>query len=438
MKRILCLLLALWLLPLTVWAEEDALTARLVYDLLRSGDTGAVYALLDSTMQSALQENDLAALLPALDAAYGAPVRYGEEETTLAAPYRITALPVICQRGGILFQVTWQENRIAGLFYSVLPPDESAPAALPDGLAEEEIEVGEPALPGTLTWPLNASTPLPAVVLVHGSGPNDRDETIGQTKLFRDLAWALAQQGIAVLRYDKRTLVYGNTYTADQLKAFTVQEESITDAIAAARLLAGDPRIDAGRVYLAGHSLGAMIAPRIASENPGLFAGIVLLSGTPKTLGDIVLSQNQAVVDALPAATQWIGKMQLLSLRKEWESLCAASGEQALGMKVFGQNAYYFWEMAQQDTGNLLKDLPIPALIINGGQDFQVTDADGIDAWRALELPGTVQIIHHPALNHLLMAPDASEEVRGTVQEYDTPCHVSDEVIDEIAAFILK
>lgn len=437
MKRMLCLLLTLFLLPMTAFAE-DSLTARFVYDLLRSGDTGAVYALMDSTMQSALSESDLAGLIPALDTAYGAPVRYGEEEATLSSPYRITVLPVICEKGGILFQVTWQDDRIAGLFYSVLPPEESATETLPEGLTEEDIDVGDPVLPGTLTLPADGSSPLPAVVLVHGSGPNDRDETIGQTRLFRDLAWGLARQGIAVIRYDKRTLVYGNTYTADQLKAFTVQEESIADAVAAFHLLADDPRIDAGRVYLVGHSLGAMIAPRIASENPGLFAGIVLLSGTPPTLGDIVLSQNQAVVDALPTAAQWIGKMQLLSLRKEWEALCAADGEQALNMKVFGQNAYYFWEMAQQDTGTLLKDLPIPALLINGGQDFQVTDADGIDAWRALALPSTVQIIHHPALNHLLMAPDAPEGARGTVQEYDTPCRASDEVIDEIAAFILK
>ena len=306
-------------------------------------------------------------------------------------------------------------------------------------LIEKEVSVGKPALPGILTYrkdTLQFSYPPPAVVLLHGSGPNDRDETIGQTKLFRDLAYELAERGFVVLRYDKRTLVYGSTYTQEDLKTFTVTEESIRDAVAAAELLRPDPSV--GRLFLIGHSMGAMIAPRIAEEYPGLFAGIILLSGTPKTLGEIVLTQNQAVVDALPPLTKAIGQIQMQGLRREWEKLLNSTGEEAKTMTVFGQPAYYFWEMAQYDTGEILQALDIPALIINGGRDFQVVDADGIDAWNALNLPENVQVIYHPELNHLLMAPDAPEDARGTVQEYDTPCHVSQDVVSEIAAFIQR
>lgn len=304
------------------------------------------------------------------------------------------------------------------------------------GLMEEAVSIGEPALPGTLTLPEGSSSPLPAVVLLHGSGPNDRDETVGQTALFRDLAEMLAAQGVAVLRYDKRTLVYGSSYTQEDLKTFTVDQESIRDAVAAAELLRSDPRV--GQVYLVGHSMGAMIAPRIVHENPGLFDGIILLSGTPKTLGDIVLSQNQAIVDALPALTKAIGQIQMQGLRKEWESLLNSSEEEAKKLTVFGQPAYYFWEMARYDAGEILQTLAIPALLINGGRDFQVVDADGIDAWNALNLPENVQVIYHPELNHLLMNPEAPEDARGTVAEYDTPCRVSQEIVAEIAEFILK
>ena len=115
-------------------------------------------------------------------------------------------------------------------------------------LTEEAVSIGDPALPGTLTLPEGAASPLPAVVLLHGSGPNDRDESIGQTKMFRDLAEMLAEKGIAVLRYDKRTLIYGSRYTAEDLKTFTVDDESIQDAVAAANLLRSDPRI--GKVFL--------------------------------------------------------------------------------------------------------------------------------------------------------------------------------------------
>ena len=306
-------------------------------------------------------------------------------------------------------------------------------------LIEEDVSVGEPALPGVLTYDESiiwSSFPMCAVVLLHGSGPNDRDETVGQTKLFRDLANGLAKKGLTVLRYDKRTLVYGSSYTQEALKTFTVDQESIQDAVAAAELLHSDPRV--GKVFLIGHSMGAMIAPRIAQENPGLFDGIILLSGTTKTWGDIVLSQNQAIVDALPALTKAIGNMQMQGLRKEWENLLNSSEEEAKKLTVFGQPGYYFWEMAQYDAGEILQTLDIPALVINGGRDFQVVDADGIDAWNALNLPENVQVIYHPELNHLLMAPDAPEEARGTTKEYNTPCRVSQEIISEIAEFILK
>ena len=220
------------------------------------------------------------------------------------------------------------------------------------------------------------------------------------------------------------------------MKTFTVEQESIRDAVAAAELLRSNPRI--GQVFLIGHSMGAMIAPRIAEEYPSLFDGIILLSGTPKTFGDIVLSQNQAIVDALPALTKAIGTIQLQGLRMNWKDLLNSTGEEAKNKTVFGEPGYYFWEMAQYDTGEILQTLELPALIVNGGRDFQVVDADGVDAWNALDLPENVQVIYHPDLNHLLMDPDAPEEARGTVKEYDTPCHISREIIDEIAEFILK
>lgn len=305
-------------------------------------------------------------------------------------------------------------------------------------LIEEEVSIGDPALPGVLIYPEHSSSPLPAAVLLHGSGPNDRDESIGQTKMFRDLAQMLAAKGCAVLRYDKRTLIYGGSYTQEDLKTFTVYEESIEDAVAAARQLQSDPRIDPSQIYLIGHSMGAMIAPRVAQENPGLFAGIILLSGTPKTLADIVLSQNQAVVDALPPLTKGIGEIQMNALRKDWEKVLAGTGENAMKATVFGQPAYYFWEMAQHDTGEILQNLDIPVLIINGGRDFQVKDADGIDAWNALNLPDNIQVSYYPELNHLLMNPDVPQDARGTVAEYDAPCHVSQDVALRIAAFMIS
>ena len=433
MKKFLCLALSLILLPVFAAAEED-FTARFVFDLIQAGDFPAVYALFDRTMQKALPEDQLRMVFSSLEASFGPVVSVGEEITSHAEQYRVASLPVHYEKAGVTLHVTWQEDRIAGLFYTML---DETPEELPERIVEESVQVGVPVLEGLLALPQDLKTPVPAVVLLHGSGPNDRDETIGNTKLFRDLAYGLAQRGIAALRYDKRTYAYADAYAKEDLTAFTVSEESIADAVAAARLLQADPRIDPERIYLIGHSMGAMIAPRIAQEHPGLFAGIILLSGTPKTLADIVLSQNQAIVDALPAVAKALGTIQMQGLNKEWKNVLNGTGEEAKKKTVFGQPAYYFWEMAQYDTGEILKSLDIPVLIINGGCDFQVIDADGIVAWNALALPENVQIVYHPELNHLLMNPEAPENVKGTVKEYDISCRVSDDILYEIAQFIL-
>ena len=167
-----------------------------------------------------------------------------------------------------------------------MPVEASAadiPADLPDYIDPEAFEeraivLNEGTdweLPGTLTLPVGKG-PFPAVVLVHGSGPNDRDETIGPNKPFRDLAWGLATQGVAALRYDKRSKVHAGKMAA--LESMTVDDEVIADAVAAVRLLRQTDEVDPDRVFVIGHSLGGHLAPRVAAEADGV-AGVVILSG---------------------------------------------------------------------------------------------------------------------------------------------------------------
>src|SRR5262249_57372826 len=120
--------------------------------------------------------------------------------------------------------------------------------------------------------------PFPGVGLAHGSGPNDRDETIAQNKPFKDLALGLASRGIAVLRYDKRTKVYPAKMAG--LAGLTVKDEVVDDAIAAASMLRSQPRIDPARVFVLGHSLGGMLVPRIAAADAKL-AGVIVMAGGP-------------------------------------------------------------------------------------------------------------------------------------------------------------
>lgn len=439
MHKALSLLLALMMLLPRAALGESAPSALSIFQALQDEDYAAVYAQFDETMQKTMSLAVLATLLPQLEALGGTYTGYDREETAQQEGYTLTILHLLYEKSGFAFRVSWRDGKITGLF--VRPealPSPLDPAVLPEGLAEEAVSFGSPALPGTLTWPQDGPSPMPAVVLLHGSGPNDRDETVGQTKLFRDLAWGLAERGVAVLRYDKRTLVYGAEMTAEELAHFTIREESLKDAAAAARFLAADPRIDPRRIYLVGHSLGAMAAPRAAEENPGLFAGLTLLAGTPRTLADLIISQNQALIDALPALIRPAQQARLDALCREWGIILAGSGEEAIGKTAFGQPAYYLWEMAQQDTADTLAHLDLPVLIVNGGQDFQVSDENGIEAWQEVKLPENVEIRYYPELNHVLMAPNTPETLRYTAAEYEIPCLVDERIISDIAQFIYR
>src|SRR6202008_4493727 len=124
---------------------------------------------------------------------------------------------------------------------------------------------GKFELPGLLTYPSRMDYPVPAVVLVHGSGPHDADETIGPNKPFADLASGLASRGVAVLRYVKRTKQYPH---CAQEKNFTYNQETVEDAAAAGHSLLGQDCVDAAKIFVVGHSLGATLAPRIAQFAP--------------------------------------------------------------------------------------------------------------------------------------------------------------------------
>jgi len=443
MKRFLATLLLLTVCTAVFPAVAQS-DAPSVFSILWSGDEGQISALwqkLDASAQTQISPAVLMGLKEQLTQAYGDWKGNGEAAVLNQNGMTVSLMPVHFERMSLQFQLVTQDEKILGLAFTPLKVT-ATPAPVADEAIEEiEVTIGEGTaypLPGTLTLP-KEGTNLPLAVLVHGSGPNDRNETVGSVHMFRDLAEALARRGIATLRYDKRTLVYGSRLTADELRRFSAREETIDDAILAAKLAQKLERIDTEQVYVIGHSLGAMLSPRIVKDAEGLFKGMVLLCGSPYTLLDIMIDQNQAVVNSLEGNVKAGQQATLDKLVAEAEANLALSADELEGKTIFGQPAYYFWEMERFDTAEMIRQSGAPTLIINGGSDFQVTDENGIIAWqKALQGVDTVRMIHRPELNHMLMEYSGDPAFKGTVKEYDTPARLDSDAAKAIADWILE
>jgi len=286
------------------------------------------------------------------------------------------------------------------------------------------------ALGGTLMLPQGVPAPYPAVVLVQGSGPSDRDETVYANKPFLDIATYLSTHGIAVLRYDKRTYTYQSKLAAD-VAGITVEEETIRDAVAAAGLLRADPRIDRNRVYVLGHSEGGMLAPRIDAEG-GDFAGLIIMAGSPRTLSDILVDQVTAQVAALSGVAKALGQAQLDALTTALAGLDAMSDDDAKKVSVAGASGYYFKEMNAHPASTYLTALTKPILILQGDKDVQVSPVKDFGAYQTL-LAGRANVTFrlYPGLNHLFIT-----STTGTVEDYKTPGHVDDAVLADVTAWI--
>ncbi|MBL8241011.1 MAG: prolyl oligopeptidase family serine peptidase [Bryobacterales bacterium] len=289
---------------------------------------------------------------------------------------------IVCEKRTLgLSLTTSADGLIQGMFF-VEPPT---------GL---NVTTGIYQLPARLTLPPGPG-PFPAVVLVHGSGPHDMDETIGPNKPLRDIAEGLAARGIASLRYTKRTRQY-------KPANITLNEETIQDAVSAASLLRSTAKIDPARVFIAGHSLGAYAAPRIGQADPKL-AGLILLAGNTRPI-TVLIDEQIKYLGGTPAQAEQMKR-----------SLPAA----------------YLEELAA-DPVPVAAALAMPMFILQGERDYQVTMED-FKRWQALK--GTrVTLKSYPNLNHLFQPGEGKSKPA----EYAVATPFAAPVLDDIAAWILS
>ena len=301
----------------------------------------------------------------------------------------------------------------------------------------QNILVGEGTqypLKGKITLPDDVSKPVPAVVFVHGSGSSNMDEKVYKLTPFKDLAEGLAQRGIASIRYDKRS--FAHPFKLLKEKDLSVRQETIEDAILAADLLKQHPSIDPEKVFIAGHSMGGMLAPRIDAEG-GNFRGLILLAGSPRKLEDILLYQTRETLSLSGKLVRFILEKQIKTLEATFQGLYNLTDEEAKAKKIGGgTTAYYFKEMGEHSVEGYLAQLTKPILVMQGSKDFQVkADVDFVMYQELLADHPDASFRLYDNLNHCFV-PSVFGRIDKAKQEYAVEQHIGHEVISDIADWI--
>jgi hypothetical protein len=418
--------------PITVYESS----ARAIMAELAARQFDKVVARYDENMAAALPVEKLSASWDGVIAQVGAFQSISAIEQEQTGPYHIVYATCAFEKLTLTLQLSFNaKGQFAG--FRAVPPNSRTPWKAPEYAAPESFEErvvtvhsGRWDLPGSLTIP-KGTGPFPAVVLVHGSGPNDQDESIGPNKTFKDLAFGLSSRGIAVLRYTKRSRKYG-AQSVENLNTFTVKEEVIDDARAAVDLLAAMPAINSKRIFVVGHSLGAFLGPRIAAGDPQI-DGLILMAGNTRPLEDLVVEQVRYEADLqgpiTPEAQKAIDAAEQSAREFRDPNLKPGMTVHLLGAEL---PASYVLDLRNYHPADLAATLKIPILILQGQRDYQVRMAD-FDGWKkTLASKSTATFKLYPDLNHLFIAGTGLS----SPVEYMKPGHVPEIVVADIATWI--
>jgi pimeloyl-ACP methyl ester carboxylesterase len=310
--------------------------------------------------------------------------------------------------------------------------------AKPYPYREDEVTVA--SAPGvnlacTVTTPAGAG-PFPAVTLITGSGPQDRDEALLGHKPFLVLSDHLTRKGVAVLRCDDRG--YGRSTGAF---AEATSTDFAVDAEAQAAFLRARPGIDARHVGLLGHSEGGMIAPMVAAQDPAI-AFIVLMAGPGAPIRDLMIAQRAAMAKVNGVKPESMARNEIL-VAKLNNSVTAAkdtAGAEAAARAVFKAEAPgapaaaveaqvralsspWYRSFIVYDPRTSLSKVKVPVLALNGDKDVQVVATQNLPAIReALKGNRDVTILQLPGLNHLFQTADTGAPAEyGKIEETISP-----------------
>lgn len=418
-----------------VFAQDaDMDRAKHVYELFVANQGDSIHALLTEELQEKLSPEVFKDMFKQSEKQFGQLQSKGEWQKESAQGITLYHSDLKFERYSLRFLLSFDAD---GKMNTIrLMPVPAASTARPvvynkEKMLERDVTVGADGfkLPGTLTLPVGKRK-VPVVIFVHGSGPQDRDETVGPNKPFRDLAWGLAERGIATLRYEKRTKAYGAACVPEG-REIDYDTESVDDAVAIAAWAKTLPEVDSDSVYVLGHSLGAMLAPRIAEQADRL-AGIILVAALARPFEDAIVEQVTYISSLKDSSDS--AKKQIAEIKKQADNtkkLGTPEFDEKIPLLLDAPRSYWEFANAYKPVEVAVK-LTLPMLILQGERDYQVTMED-FGLWRfGLLRNKNAFFKSYPKLNHMLQEGSG----KSTPFEYESESPVVGYVMDDIASFI--
>lgn len=438
-------LLALGWLCLTPISQSSAQTpgsdilrkARDFMGDLVQGKFDEAQAMVDPSAKS-LTADEISSAWKSLQVRHGAFQSVSSAYVEKMGALNAVSMPTQFENGSVNTKLVFNASEhVVGLFFSEGKKESQTyvpPASVDPSLFTEQdytVTNGDFRLPGTLTLPKSGATFI-VVVLLTDSGPNDRDETIGPNKPLRDIAWGLAARGIASLRYDKRTLVYGTRLT---VRDMTYRDEVVDDAVEAIQALRKDDRFNRDRIFVLGHGLAGQLAPAISQHARRLVgssyvAGAVIMAGPARPLVDLMIDHlNHIAMEDGDFSLQ--ERSAILNFQSGIEAMIASGNRDS--PPVMGITYTYLKALNDYDGVKAASKVKIPLFIAQGERDCQVTVAHDFQVWQdGLANKKGVAFHLYPKLNHLFIAGEGTSYP----SEYEKPGHVSEEFLDDVATWL--
>jgi len=412
-------------------------TASAFITRLRAGEFEAATDLFADRLASRMPPSRLERYWLGLTAQHGPVESVGSVETDTREGREVLVVPVDCAEATQDLQLaTGDEGLLTGLWF---PGEYSSPAYVDGSAFSERTVTLEPegcSLPATLAvldgdgdgdaataTPTASDDSVPGVVLVHGSGPHDRDETIGPNKPFRDLAQGLASRGVAVLRYEKRT------HACDVPRdTWAIDDIIVDDAVHALGVLRDQDEVDPDRTVVAGHSIGATCVPRIA-ERDGDVAGGAVLAGNARPFTEVYPEQVRHIFEVQGG----------LSTREERqveqvEQLMAAveDGSVADGRQIGPLPGIWWKTLHEYDQVATANRVDAPLFVAHGGRDFQIPVGPALAGWREGLDDDTHRFERYPDCSHLFQ-PGTSPSL---TTEYVFPDNVTHDLVADLSDWV--